>query len=212
MRIASHHLGGGILLGLVTAETGAAAEADLGRTLYAALTSIFQRTVGPEPGSSDQLHSVLLLPEESVMASCFVSGYWTFATSSAAADRMFYDDAKVLDLYRMRAAGEGPADLRVIRGRRMAINVPDVTKEGLVRHLNRLAQRPAHSHREWRALCHEGSDECSATARGLLEVHLDTMDVGHERLVDDICEAVRRKYAPFEMHDAADADLHGRVR
>jgi hypothetical protein len=203
MRIAGHHLGGGVTLGVLPAEIAADAEADLSRALYAPLTSVFRRTLGPELSRSEQSLSVLLLPDESVGASCFVSGYWTFATTPAAADRMFSDDAPLQELYRQRAAGGGPSDLRVIRGRRLVIDVAGVTEIGLQRHFRKLAQRPVQDHRVWRALCHEVSEEFSVQARKLLVAHLDTTDVGQARLMDDICEAICRKYAPFEKGEAS---------
>jgi hypothetical protein len=81
------------------------------------------RAVGHRPSvpRNRSLFEPVLTGTEQVVASCFDEGYYTFATTSAAADRMFSDSAPMSELVRDLSAGSGPTDLVIIRGRCLAV-------------------------------------------------------------------------------------------
>jgi hypothetical protein len=68
----------------------------------------------------------VLAPRESIVASCFEAGYYTFATGIDASKRMF---AETGSLHAERAAirrGAGPTDLELINGQSLAWIDPDI--------------------------------------------------------------------------------------
>jgi hypothetical protein len=66
----------------------------------------------------------VLTSEERVEATCSDSGYLTFATSSAAAQRMYADTGPIRPLAASLNDGTGPSDLTIVRGRNLAFFRP----------------------------------------------------------------------------------------
>jgi hypothetical protein len=84
--------------------------------------SEFFRTLGYRPCFPTRRESFLKLidQEEKIIASCSVSGYYTFATGTTAAEHMFADEEPVQNLQRNLNRGDGPTDLTMIRGNSLA--------------------------------------------------------------------------------------------
>jgi hypothetical protein len=86
------------------------------------------RAVGYRPSvpRNRSLFRPVLEVDEQVIASCYDEGYYTFATTEAAAERMFSDSEPISLLNRTLSVGSGPCDLVIIRGRCLAIIDPDI--------------------------------------------------------------------------------------
>lgn len=64
--------------------------------------------------------------DECVVATCEEAGYYTFATGEEASERMFADRIPMSDLQRSLAAGHGPVDLTIIKGRSLVVIDPEI--------------------------------------------------------------------------------------
>lgn len=178
MRIVDHHLEGAGEIGLIAPNEVQRVQNHLRRRLYGDLGDLLKtlvlsiRAEGP----------ALLMPGDSVVATCFDSGYWTFATSSSAASRMFADNEPLRRLYREVVARTGPSDLTMIRGRcLMAINR---------RHIDGPIQQTCPPRFEdvdqWRADCRRALSTVATSVVHDLEHLLDRLDAIYGRLIEDI--------------------------
>ena len=64
--------------------------------------------------------------DECVVATCAEAGYYTFATGEESSERMFADHMPMSDLQRSLAAGHGPIDLTIIKGRSLVVIDPEI--------------------------------------------------------------------------------------
>jgi hypothetical protein len=119
MRVAEHHLDSAASVGVLDRQTARAAIESLAPALYGPITQLLRATVEFASPVRDRGPRSLLGPFEQVVSSCFDSGYWTFATTPLAADRMHADHAPLRGLYAEHRAGTGPSDLTMIRGPRL---------------------------------------------------------------------------------------------
>ncbi|MDX3579190.1 hypothetical protein [Streptomyces sp. FL07-04A] len=63
----------------------------------------------------------MLSADENIVASCAEAGYYTYATSRSAANRMFADDVPLKELRQQAVTGSAPGDLTLIHGRSLAL-------------------------------------------------------------------------------------------
>jgi hypothetical protein len=86
------------------------------------------RVVGHRPSFPRDRGAFLrvLEEQEEVIISCYDQGYYTFATSEAAAERMFSDSGPISGLSNSLKAGTGPNDLLLICGQCLAIVDMDI--------------------------------------------------------------------------------------
>jgi hypothetical protein len=127
-RIVQHHLiDQASHLGILPSATSREIHSYSGPAWTAELTRLLN-AVGYRP-SVPRDRSVFLRildQNEKIVMSCHDQGYYTFATSELAAERMFSDDEPISELTASLKAGTGPGDLVLIHGRCLAIIDPDI--------------------------------------------------------------------------------------
>lgn len=115
----------GVALGLVEPSVGEHIDAVLAEasrnTLTMALASLELR--GHRGGRSRGWG--LLGADETVVASCADSGYFTFATGPGAATRMYLDTCSLRGLRTEVNGGGGPEDLQMLKGRSLRFRGPE---------------------------------------------------------------------------------------
>jgi hypothetical protein len=68
----------------------------------------------------------VLVRDERIFSTCTEAGYYTFATDEESSERMFADHQPMPTLQRSLAAGQGPADLTIIKGRSLIVIDPRI--------------------------------------------------------------------------------------
>lgn len=118
----NHHVSDqGVQLGLVRSSYARSLQDSARRAWGDPMTRLLRGLVyrPADPSRWGEVDLVLGLAE-SVVATCSDSGYLTFATDEAAADRMFADHQPLRELATSVNSGSGPADLTMVRGRNLA--------------------------------------------------------------------------------------------
>ena len=133
----------------------------------------------------------LLETPETVAASCYDAQYFTFATTPAAAQRMFEDTVDIQELRRSLREGRGASDLTLVKGRTLAEIDPDIGigqgKAGVYRHQLTRAEEIGIGEIE-----RLKRDIGAATIRGLsdlFETHLVCRNPNEEELIDRLVDS-----------------------
>ena len=112
-----------VALGLIGKERAGAVSSCVQDT-FAQDVSITLHNLGLK--GKPPLDIIRLLDEaEAVAATCYFSGYLTFATSDKAAERMFSDTNEISEMLRIQRANEGYEDLLLVKGNRLQIMAPE---------------------------------------------------------------------------------------
>jgi hypothetical protein len=117
-RIVGHHLEAASDIGAVD-QRAAQEISDFLHQWWASQTAQLFRRIAHRLPSGER--RPLLTQDEDLVATCFESGYYTFATSALAAQRMFDDHEPLHELYASLSSGNGPEDLEMIRGDRLRL-------------------------------------------------------------------------------------------
>jgi len=117
-RIAYHHVSGATEIGMVDQDAARAVLRELRPRLMDVLDRALRNTGVRAINSGREGNRItrMLREDESINATCFDSGYWTFATGSEAAERMYGDHEPLRQLASRVANGDGPEDLTLLRG------------------------------------------------------------------------------------------------
>ncbi|MFE7797714.1 hypothetical protein [Nocardia sp. NPDC057440] len=136
----------------------------------------------------------VLQPEEGVIATCTEAGYYTFATGEAAAERMFADHVPMGELQQLLAAGRGPGDLTIIKGRSLARVDPrlGVGRVGR-RYAAALAAGSAAGHRTDEVDAHSRAD-CLARVQQLADSVLPSATADERRVLSDLTASLARSF------------------
>jgi hypothetical protein len=130
-RLAGHLLGDAAGIGAIDPAIAHVALAELHALWSEETTAVLQGLCAP--AAAEAARCPLLAPDESVVAACFESGYYTYATTESAGERMFADHEPLGRLYAACAAGRGPADLTMARGQRgLAVVAPTTVDRPVV--------------------------------------------------------------------------------
>jgi hypothetical protein len=116
-RIALHHISSNQLIGALTTREEEVATEALRARYRAVSTPILAAILFKAPGRRP---TPLIDKDERVHATCFDSGYYTFATDQASACRMYADAVPLRHLYSAYSQGAGEPDLTMGRGRCLA--------------------------------------------------------------------------------------------
>jgi hypothetical protein len=123
MRVAAHHIESATAVGALDPALAAATADELRLTLLSPIEVLLRETVetGVSHARGRSAHDYRLLADgESIYTVCHENGYWTFATTPAAAIRMYDDDEPLGRLYARLRSGVGPTDLTMVRGAHLA--------------------------------------------------------------------------------------------
>jgi hypothetical protein len=115
-KIVHHHIvGNGVELGAFRPELAETLVSPTGKHRHQVITNFLGGlTHKPILPWKDMPRQGVLEPGEHIVETCFQDGYYTFATSEAAADRMFADREPMPKLKASIASGNGPTDLTII--------------------------------------------------------------------------------------------------
>lgn len=193
MRVASHFLDTACEIRLVQPETAQATLASLGDALYAPITQVLAQ-IWRLPGNilssrTRPLLAPLLSPRDRVVASCFASGYWTFATSIEAGWRMYADDDSFGVALSSSAIDKAMADLTIVRGRQISWGDSPVIPQ-------KKALREEIPVTEWRRRHNAAAGEVSFLVQRLIEEQLRATGEEAGTLAVDVSRCVARLWLP----------------
>lgn len=114
-RVALHHIGSDHLIGALN-DSEEEVIVDALRERYRVMCSPILAAMKARTPRGE---IPLLKDGEVLHATCFDSGYYTFATDLASACRMYADDLSLRSLYSAWARGDGDSDLTMVRGHRL---------------------------------------------------------------------------------------------
>jgi hypothetical protein len=111
----------GVLLGIIS-EKGAASILLTFEAEWSRSATDFLRSIGYRPDEREHRDDFrpLLEVQESVVATCYFSSYYTFATGQQTADRMYQDESSMKEVRRKKREGTDYQDLTLINSRWLA--------------------------------------------------------------------------------------------
>jgi hypothetical protein len=114
-RVAIHHIGSDRLVGFLSRNEEDVIVDEVRNRFRSACSPVLGAISFRSPSDTVPL----LNSGESLHATCFDSGYYTFATDSASACRMYDDTLPLRSLYSACSRGAGDPDLTMVRGHRL---------------------------------------------------------------------------------------------
>jgi hypothetical protein len=120
----------GVHLGLIKEESAKQVRMAF-ESEWSGLATNCLQTIGSkpsEPGSNEILP--ILQPDESVVATCYFSNYYTFATGEEMAVRMYQDESSMAEIRQQKSSGTDYQDLALINGRALTLVNPASADNG----------------------------------------------------------------------------------
>jgi hypothetical protein len=186
VRVASHHLEAAAAVGALNERVASEMTDRLAADLHAPITTLLRKVAVLDTARQALSGQALLDSRESVVASCFDDGYWTFATNRSAASRMYADHEPLKRLYEDCRAGTGPQDLTMVKGARLT------TMSALP-----IRRRPvAVPDAEWDRCCDDALGIMAERVESLLVACLAT-DGNPDRVIAPICQSLRVLVQPI---------------
>lgn len=187
-RIVQHHLiDQASHLGILSADISLKIHSFCSPAWAAELTQLL-RAVGYRPSVPRDRSAFLrvLDQEEEAVMSCYDQGYYTFATSESAAERMFSDVEPISQLAASLKAGTGPKDLVLIRGQCLTTVDPDIGVGRVGKHYANLITRSQVKADELMDIDEDMRSRAIAQAKSYLEeIAAGLRDPTQRRLISD---------------------------
>ena len=179
-------------IGLVSSEFASALDGLFG---WQRLTETFRQIVYRPVFPKRPAEALLLLGhEEKVTASCSEAGYYTFATGDLAAELMFADHEPIPELQRALSAGEGPADLTMLRGRCLAALDPELGVGHVGRRYNAAIRRSSVSDAAIDEIDRAARTRCLGRLEGAVAEMSDCSTQGERSLMRDITRCLESSF------------------